>query len=283
MLTLSSSEMLSPDRFALIEPSKANCYSGPMPTIKDIRRTNLLVLLNEHGTQAALARMLEVEPAYVSALLTGPPKGRDIGDKTARKVEARFGKPEGWMDQQNYAVNSLPKSPSLRYVAREGAPARSASLEAVAILDDLQPVDVITIPRLEIRASMGVGELRPGHDAVAGTMQLSTEWIRRHLPDISSPKNLRIITGRGDSMESTFRDGDILVIDAGVHDVRVDAIYVFSLHDELYVKTLQRVPGSGLRVISDNKKYEPYLLQEHNGQSLEVLGRVVWVWNGRKM
>jgi plasmid maintenance system antidote protein VapI len=47
-------------------------------------------LLNQHATQAALARVLEVEPAYVSALLTGPPKGRDIGDKTARKIESRF-------------------------------------------------------------------------------------------------------------------------------------------------------------------------------------------------
>jgi phage repressor protein C with HTH and peptisase S24 domain len=135
----------------------------------------------------------------------------------------------------------------------------------VAILDDLQPVDVITVPRLEIRASMGAGALRPGHDAVAGTMQLSTEWIRRNLPDITSPKNLRVITGYGDSMETTFRDGDILVVDAGVREVRVDAIYVFSLDDELYVKTMQRVPGIGLRVISDNKKYEPYLLQEKTG------------------
>jgi phage repressor protein C with HTH and peptisase S24 domain len=254
-----------------------------MATIKDIRRRNLLSLLDEHASQAAIARVLEVEPAYVSALLTGPPKGRDIGDKTARKIEARFEKPEGWMDQPNYTVNSLPKKSSLRYSAREGAPARSASLEAVAILDDLRPVDVITVSRLEIRASMGAGELRPGHDAVAGTMQLSAEWIRRHLPDVTSPKNLRIITGYGDSMEPTFRDGDILIVDTGVREVRIDTIYVFALDDELYVKTLQRVPGVGLRVISDNKKYETYLLEEETWRTLDVLGRVVWTWNGRKL
>jgi phage repressor protein C with HTH and peptisase S24 domain len=84
-------------------------------------------------------------------------------------------------------------------------------------------------------------------------------------------------------MEPTFRDGDILIVDTGVREVRIDTIYVFALDDELYVKTLQRVPGVGLRVISDNKKYETYLLEEETWRTLDVLGRVVWTWNGRKL
>lgn len=250
-----------------------------MATSKNIRRSNLLILLEEFQSQAALARALEVEPAYVSALLTGAPKGRDIGDKTARKIEAKFNKPEGWMDQVN--APPIGKRPSLRHVHATGG--ESSSLDSVAILERLADVPLVSIPRLEIRASMGGGELRPGQDAIVGAMELSAEWVRRNLPDITSIANLRVITGYGDSMEPTFRDGDILIVDTGVREVRVDTIYVFALEGDLYVKTLQRLPSVGVRVISDNKKYDAFMLAEGSRTDVEVIGRVVWAWNGRKL
>lgn len=67
-----------------------------MATAKEYRRANLALLLVEFGiNQADMARRLEVEPAYVSALMTGD---RNVGDRTARKVESAFNKHEGWLD-----------------------------------------------------------------------------------------------------------------------------------------------------------------------------------------
>jgi phage repressor protein C with HTH and peptisase S24 domain len=250
-----------------------------MTTNKEIRRSNLLVVLEEFPSQAALARVLEVEPAYVSALLAGPPSGRDIGDRTARKIEAKLNKPAGWMDQLQKTVVQE-RQVSFRYRGQAGS---SSRFEGVALVESLQDVPQVAVPRLEVRASMGAGELRHGIDAVVGKMELNVEWVRRHLPDVTATSNLRVITGIGDSMEPTFRDGDILLVDVGVHEVRIDAAYVFAIGDELFIKTLQRVPGSGLRVISDNKKYEPYVLNAETKEPVEIVGRVRWVWNGRKM
>jgi phage repressor protein C with HTH and peptisase S24 domain len=178
---------------------------------------------------------------------------------------------------------TLPKRASLR-IARTGTETRSSSLDVEQLMGTYLPTEEpVEVPRLEVAASMGAGISRPGHDAIAGMMQLSAEWIRRNLPDITAPKNLRVITGYGNSMETAFFDGDPLLVDIGVREVRVDAVYVFAMDDELFIKTLQRIPGIGLKVISNNKTYEPYVIEEAAKVQLEVLGRIRWVWNGRKL
>lgn len=69
---------------------------------KDIRRQNLEALIKESGSIVALANKTETAPAYLSQLLNQAPSGnkspRGMGDKTARKLEDRCGKPSGWMD-----------------------------------------------------------------------------------------------------------------------------------------------------------------------------------------
>lgn len=260
--------MISP---ALIAPSKARCYIRGVATIKEIRRANFVSLLKAFGSQAELARLLEVEPAYVSALLAGPPGGRNIGDRTARKLEDRLNKPRGWMDVANA------ESEDLEVIGYR----RAAAMRAAVLGEPAE--DVCAVPILEVRASMGAGEPRPGHDAVAGMMQLSQEWVRRNLPDITSPRNLRVITGYGNSMEPAFYDGDPMLVDIGVREARIDAIYVFAMNDELFIKTLQRIPGGGIKVISNNKTYEPYMIDEASRERVEILGRVCWVWNGRRL
>lgn len=71
-----------------------------MGTVKEVRRTNLIALIgSEKGAQATLARDLEVEPAYVSQLVTTGRSARGMGDKTARRIEKLRGLPRGWMDQ----------------------------------------------------------------------------------------------------------------------------------------------------------------------------------------
>lgn len=65
-----------------------------MATIRDIRKARLTEILAQLSI-SDVARKLNVERAYVSALKTG---ARNIGNKTARKIEAAFELPEGWMD-----------------------------------------------------------------------------------------------------------------------------------------------------------------------------------------
>jgi transcriptional regulator with XRE-family HTH domain len=67
-------------------------------TDRDVRRRRLNDLVSEFGSQQALADRLEVEQNYISQLLRGK---KAFGEKTARKIEIRTGKPPGWLDEEN--------------------------------------------------------------------------------------------------------------------------------------------------------------------------------------
>lgn len=73
------------------------------PTIEEIRRTNLLLLVEEHeGVQARVAKLTNTPTSHLSQIITRftRPDGKVviIGSKLARKIEQGCGKPEGWLD-----------------------------------------------------------------------------------------------------------------------------------------------------------------------------------------
>jgi phage repressor protein C with HTH and peptisase S24 domain len=141
----------------------------------------------------------------------------------------------------------------------------------------------VVVPRLNVSGSMGYGLAKSdGYMDIIERMTVSAEWIRQTL-SVTSPNNLAIITGRGDSMEGTYDDGDLLLVDRGISDLQIDAVYVLSIDGELYIKRVQRQPGGIIIMISDNPKYQPITLKPADMESFEVLGRVMLAWNARKM
>jgi len=68
--------------------------------IREVRLLNLAILVQECGTQAALARKADTNPAYLSQLMMRK-RHRRMGDDLARKLEAATGKTRGWMDTQH--------------------------------------------------------------------------------------------------------------------------------------------------------------------------------------
>jgi phage repressor protein C with HTH and peptisase S24 domain len=142
--------------------------------------------------------------------------------------------------------------------------------------------DEVTIPKLSAIASMGDGVPdNVEHDSVVSRVSVSKRWIRENLSAISSTNNLAMITGHGDSMAGTFNNGDVLFVDTGVSEVKMDAVYVFNVNDELYIKRLQRVPDGSFLMISDNKHYEPQSITPRD--KLAVLGQIVGIWNFRRI
>lgn len=135
----------------------------------------------------------------------------------------------------------------------------------------------------DARGSMGAGFPVPEYDQVIERIQVKESWVREVLPAITNPKNLALLPAFGDSMEETFSDGDLLWVDCGINTVKIDAIYVLALRDELYVKRLQRRPDGSVLMISDNKAYEPYLIKNGERDEFRVLGRVVFAWRGKRL
>lgn len=141
----------------------------------------------------------------------------------------------------------------------------------------------VDIPRLDVMGSMGGGIARTdGYIEVIEQMTVSEQWVRSHL-SATSPGNLAIITGRGDSMEGTFNDGDLLLVDRGVKEIRVDAIYVLAIDGDLFIKRIQRQPGGKIMMISDNSRYAPIELDPSGLPRFEVVGRVLLTWNERRL
>ena len=75
-----------------------------MMDINKIRHTNLLALIATHPTQIEFAVAMGMQPARVSHLVR---KERNIGEKTARKIEVKAEKPLGWMDQDHSTSDPL--------------------------------------------------------------------------------------------------------------------------------------------------------------------------------
>lgn len=74
-----------------------------MSTTAEIRRQNLIALIEEFGTQDAVAALATTSQVYLSQLRTSAPdsktgRPREIGARLARKLEQGCGKETGWMD-----------------------------------------------------------------------------------------------------------------------------------------------------------------------------------------
>lgn len=128
--------------------------------------------------------------------------------------------------------------------------------------------DWIDVPRLALGASAGPGAL-PAEEQPIGAFRFSRRWLRQQGLD---PRRLSAIVVTGDSMESTLRDGDEILVDSTPRPLR-DGVHVVRVDGALLVKRLE-TGRPGLVVLkSDNLAYDPIELAPRD---IEVVGRVVW-------
>lgn len=146
-----------------------------------------------------------------------------------------------------------------------------------------QDSNFITIPQLDVAGSMGSGRVPQDHIEVIRDITVHLDWLKTQGLSYSKLENLAIIDGDGDSMEGTFRNGDALLVDRGITEIRTDAIYVFTLDGELFIKRLQRLTGGSLRMISDNPVYPAIMIEGDMFARVHIQARVLLVWNARKL
>jgi hypothetical protein len=83
-----------------------------MKPIAQIRRERLQELVEEAGTQVAVANRIgkDKNQIYQWLLDPGTDGARNIGSKSARLLEAAFAKPDGWMDHDAEAFSGFGES-----------------------------------------------------------------------------------------------------------------------------------------------------------------------------
>jgi phage repressor protein C with HTH and peptisase S24 domain len=136
--------------------------------------------------------------------------------------------------------------------------------------------DFVMVPRYDIAGSAGGGAIISS-EQVVDYLAFKSEWVRNTLG--VARKDLALISVKGDSMQPTLSDGDMILIDRSRSGVEDSGVYVLQLEGALMVKRVQRHLDGSLTVMSDNPKYA--LERVAPGTSLVVLGRVVWV--GRRL
>lgn len=73
----------------------------------------------------------------------------------------------------------------------------------------------------------------------------------------------------------TLNPKDLLFIDRSVDHFNGDGVYVFNFEDSTFVKRLQKVKGRKLAVLSDNEKYPPFFIEEHEMSDLFIFGKLI--------
>ena len=154
----------------------------------------------------------------------------------------------------------------------------SLRLKQIEQPEEEQEPDCIKIPKYDIGASAGPGSFVDDYEETEW-IAVDLKWLRRELK--VNPLDVSMIHVRGDSMQPTIVDKDMLLVTSVVEQIR-DGIYVLRYDGLLQVKRLQRLPKGMVRVTSDNASYEPFTVDlQDGGTDFVVVGRVVWV--GRKL
>lgn len=223
-------------------------------------------------TQGKIAEALDMSQGSVSSYLNGY---NALNARFASYVASKIGVPiESFSERLAMEVGEMAK-------AMHGSPPADNVITA-DFSKQRTKNGFIVVPQYDIAASMGRGAIRPEFDVVIDSIVASIDYLSRNVR-YSAPENLALITGYGDSMKPTFADGDILLVDTGVNDIKIDAIYVMALRDELYIKRMQRRADGTFLMISDNTAYPPIEVAGTDLKRFQVLARVLLAWNANKL
>ncbi len=201
----------------------------------ELRRLRLRQLIEDKcdGRSATLAKRIGRDPSYVSRMLYAEGKAgrKRIGDDMVELIETRLEVPRGTLD--GYAN---PASEGLSLL--KGRPTAIPSSS-----------DDIAIPQYETGGLGGNGGLvlrdQPG---IIQNWSVNREWLQANVPHCTSPRNLCIVTGFGDSMPDTFNPGDPVLVDGGIKVCDHDGVYFFRIGHEGFIKRLGNPPTfSGLQ------------------------------------
>lgn len=232
-----------------------------MKTIYEIRHTNASALLRDRcggvksrlGAKMSWSRQLTYQYLRPRDWDTPErdPDAKRIGDDVARRMEAEFEMPHGWMDNDHDEI----------------APLRQ----------DAESVDVPTLPeRFQAK-----GSHRSDHEVLLAA-RISKTWLRGNV-SYSDIDNLALLTHHGDDMDPTLSDGSTLLVDRGSKNAGVDGIYVLHREDQLFVKRIARRLDGGITVISDNHVYPQQTIERPGDAGIVIVGRVIANWCAEKV
>ena len=132
----------------------------------------------------------------------------------------------------------------------------------------------VGIPRLNARLAAGGGAWNNDTAEVLDHIPFTREFLGKRLGRTTS-NGLIILEARGDSMDPTIADGDLVMIDQHQKDLS-DGIFAFVLVDVALIKRIHPTLTGQIEVISDNARYRTEVLSADEADRFQVIGKVVW-------
>jgi phage repressor protein C with HTH and peptisase S24 domain len=228
------------------------------------RRDRLLALIDaEYGGQRVrFCDRTDISESRLAQLLSATYRdGTAFTEKTARKLEEAAGLPPLYFDQ-----GAVPAE-----VADPLAGLSPGRLMRVRVAEDDDPA-LVQIPKVKLKLAAGVSGFGIEPEYYDGsTTTVPRGWLARKGLD---KDKLIAFYVTGDSMETTFSDGDLVIVDtADTRPVSGD-IYAINFEGEPVIKRLVKDFGRWW-LVSDNadqRKYHKVSLQDDTSK---IIGKVV--------
>lgn len=132
------------------------------------------------------------------------------------------------------------------------------------------------IEEVDLALGMGATYLQESPEVV-GLVPFREDWLR----DVSAGAldRLKVVRGRGDSMQPTILDGDIVLVDMGQRRIDdQDRIWALAYGELGVIRRVRVTPRGTWMLMPDNAVVRP---EEVTDGEAAVIGRVIWI--GRRM
>jgi phage repressor protein C with HTH and peptisase S24 domain len=218
-------------------------------------RKNLEWLIERAGTNPhVLKEKTGVPQPTIHRILTG--ESTDPRTSTLQPLADHFGVTVADLRDRDLSASADPLPPGARRV--HAADAHDPSLTQIMKVT------------LKVQAGITGFTVEPEyHDG--RTMGVPTEWVRN---ERFVAGDLLAITVRGESMEPSLFDGDVIVVNTGDKTLVDGAVYAVNYEGEVVVKRMMRDAGMWW-LTSDNLDQRKYHRKSCKGAECIVIGRVV--------
>ena len=134
--------------------------------------------------------------------------------------------------------------------------------------------NMVSIQQVDYSGSCGFGVMNFEDFPEIRTLEVTPAWFNKNF-SFYNPRDIKIITALGDSMEPEIRDGDAVFIDITDRETLRDGIYLLVVDGEAYIKRVQKLIGKKIALLSTNKAYKDIEVNLDSDIEIRVLGRVI--------
>lgn len=210
-------------------------------------------------TPTELANALNTKPQNINNW-----SNRGISKKGAMEISHIFGLSTDW----------ILTGQGQRQSAQAQVQAMIDSMPNAITHDEIEPWrESVWVEFYDIRFCCGDGAGVVDFEPLKKTLPFDASFF--HYRGLK-PEQLKMVYARGDSMSPYINEGDAVGIDISDKMPKDGEVYALFLDGDWMIKRIFKEGGGVLRLASDNQYYKDKIIDESNGESLIIIGRVVY-------